>query len=109
MKILIPALLAALALGGCSNDDDRIAFDGHFYRTKVQKVDRQLDVFTVRVRDVAQSLEGAREAGEYAAIEHCVGLFGSSDIDWAVGPDTPAEALVVENNSFTLAGTCPST
>ena len=109
MKILIPGLIAVLALTGCTNDDDRVAFDGHFFRTKVKKVDRQLDVITVQIRDVAQSLDGAREAGRYAGVEHCVKHFGSSDIIWTVGPDTPAEQLQVVDNTLIFSGTCPST
>ena len=109
MKFLIPSLVAVLALTACTNDDDRIAFDGHFFRTKVKKVDRQLDVFTVNIRDVSQSLDGAREAGEFAGIEYCVGLFGSSEIEWEVGPDTPAEELVIQDNTLVFKGKCPTT
>lgn len=109
MKILIPAMAAMLALTACSNDDDRVAFDGHYFRTKVKKVDRQFDVFTVSIRDVSRSLEGARAAGEYAGIEHCVRYFGSSDIEWEVGPETPLENLIIDNNTMIFRGKCPST
>lgn len=109
MKILFPILAIALTLGACSNDDDLIAFDGKFFRTKVKKVDKQWDVFTVEIRDVSQSLEGARQSGQYAGIEYCVGQFGTSDVIWTVGPDTPAEQLRIVDDRMTFRGRCPST
>ena len=109
MKILIPFLAIALVLGACSNDDDLVAFDGKYFRTKVKKVDKQWDVFTVEIRNVSQSLDGARQAGEYAGIEHCVGFFGTSDILWTVGPNTPPEQLQIVDDRLTFQGRCPST
>tara|TARA_R110002094_G_scaffold44158_6_gene56078 strand:- start:927 stop:1256 length:330 start_codon:yes stop_codon:yes gene_type:complete len=109
MKILIPVLATALVLGACSNDDGLVAFDGKFFRAKVKKVDKQRDVFTVEVRNVSQSLDGARQAGEFAGIEHCVGLFGSSDIAWKIGPNTPPEQLQIVDDRLVFEGVCPST
>ena len=105
------SLIAALSLGlvaGCTNSKDRLAFDGQYFRTKVARVDGQRDVFTVRIRDVARSLDGAREAGRHAGVSHCVENFGSSDIEWAVGPDTPPEQLQIADNTLIFSGICPT-
>jgi hypothetical protein len=107
MKLMIPFVAAALLLTGCQNPNDRIAFDGEFFRTKVKKVDKQFDVFTVNIRDVSRSLEGAREAGRFAGVEYCVEKFGSSDIEWSVGPDTPTAQLRIVDDTLVFSGVCP--
>lgn len=107
MKSFSVGIVMALGvLAGCTDSKNRIAFDGHYFRTKVQKVDGQRDVFTVRIRDVARSLDGAREAGRHAGVSHCVENFGSSDIVWSVGPDTPPESLSIEDNTLVFSGVC---
>ncbi|MBD3663563.1 hypothetical protein H9Q16_06490 [Sulfitobacter sp. TSTF-M16] len=100
-------LVAALATTACSNNNNRIAFDGQYFRAKVSKVDKQRDVFTVRVRDVSRSLDGARAAGRYEGIAYCVENYGSSDIDWTVGPETPPEQLTIADDAIVFQGTCP--
>ncbi|KIN61403.1 hypothetical protein Z945_2395 [Sulfitobacter noctilucae] len=107
IKYAVAGLMALGILAGCTNRADRLTFDGHYYRTKVSKVDRQRDVFTVRIRDVAQSLDGAREAGRHAGNSYCVKTYGSSDIAWAVGPDTPPEQLRIVDNTLVFQGVCP--
>lgn len=103
----VMALLCAVLVAGCSDDANRFAFDGQFFRTKVQRVDRERDVFAASVRDVSKSFEGARGAALHAANAYCVGTYGSSDIDWVVGPDTPADELRIVNDTLTYRGTCP--
>jgi hypothetical protein len=107
MKFMIPFVAAVVVLAGCENKNDRILFDGAYFRTTVKKVDKQLDVFTVQIRNVSQSLDGASEAGEYAGIDHCVRNFGTSDIEWSIGPDTPAEQLRVIDDNLIFSGVCP--
>ena len=127
MKVTIPLILAAALVAGCSDSKNRFAFDGKYFRTKVAKVNKQRDVFTVTVKDVSQSFEGARAAALHAANGYCVGAYGSSDIDWGVrhsgtqhrvglphmqqgcgcGPDTPADQLRILDNTLTYQGTCP--
>ncbi|MCX7559429.1 hypothetical protein OS190_07585 [Sulfitobacter sp. F26204] len=104
------SVMFALSLGlltGCTDSKNQITFDGHYFRTKVAKVDKQRDVFTVRIRDVAQSLEGARAAGRHAGIAYCVENFGSSKIRWSVGPETPPEQLQIVDNTLVFQGVCP--
>ena len=100
-------LLCAALVSGCTDSENRLAFDGHYFRTKVSKVDRQRDEFVVSVRDVAKSFTGARAAALHAGNAYCVGTDGSSKIDWVVGPDTPASALRLADNTLVYRGTCP--
>ncbi|NNK16204.1 MAG: hypothetical protein HKP51_04780 [Sulfitobacter sp.] len=107
MKLAVAGMLALGVLAGCTDSKNRLAFDGQYFRVKVSKVDKQRDVFTVRIRDVARSLDGAREAGRHAGNSYCVENFGSSKIDWTVGPDTPPEELQIVDNTLVFQGVCP--
>jgi hypothetical protein len=100
-------VLCAGLLLGCTQPSDRIFFDGQFYNAKLSRIERQRDVFAVTVRPVSKSLTGAVEAGEYEAIVHCVNNYGSSDIIWTVGPQTPQASLPIANDVLTLQGQCP--
>ena len=104
-NLMIVALITAGVVAGCTAEEDRILFDGKYFRTKISKVDKQRDVFLVTVRDPSKSIDGAREAGRHAGIAHCVENFGSSDIDWAVGPDD--EQLRIADKKLVFQGTCP--
>lgn len=108
MKNWTGIALCAGLLAGCTSSEDRIFFDGQFYKSKVRKVERQLDVFVVSVRPVSKSLKGAREAGRYEATVYCVNTYGSSDIIWTAGPDAPEGQLNIEKDTLTLQGRCPN-
>ncbi len=108
MKIWIGAALCTGLLGACTAADDRIFFDGQYYNAKVRKIERQLDVFTVSVKPVSNSLSGALEAGRYEATVHCVTSYGSSDVIWTAGPDAPQSQLNIEKDTLTLQGRCPN-
>ncbi len=103
---LIP--VAALLLTGCGPDEDDILFDGQFYRAKISTERGARQDFTVSVRPVSASLEGAREAARYEATVYCVNNYGSSDISWVVGPDAEDAALPISNDTLLLQGSCPS-
>ena len=64
--------------------------------------------YTLRVRNASQSITGAREAARYEATVYCVTNYGSSDIKWVVGPDTPPENLRLVDDALTFQGACPS-
>ncbi|KUJ76769.1 hypothetical protein AVO45_09685 [Ruegeria marisrubri] len=102
--------LAVLALvAGCGQSkEDRILFDGHYFKTKAKVVDKRVTLadFTVRVDDVSASLDGAREAGRYAGTRYCIENYGTSRIKWKVGPDTEPQQLRVVDDTLTFAGTC---
>jgi hypothetical protein len=103
------AIIGGLILGlvsACSDPDQLVPFDGHIFRTKLSKVDKQRDQFSVTINQVSASLKGAREAGRYEATGYCIEQFGSSDVDWVVGPDSPDSALVIVDDKLTLRGAC---
>lgn len=93
---------------GCNQKDKRTLFDGMYFKTKAAAVDRKVTLadFTVTVKDVAQSLDAARQAGGYAGTRYCIENFGSSRIDWAVGPDTEPGRLTIADNTLVFRGTC---
>lgn len=105
----LTAVSCLLLLGGCNADKDkRILFDGHHFRTKAKLTDRKVSAadFGVEVKKATQSLDGARAAGEYAGTRFCIANFGSSRIDWAIGPETDPGELVIEGDTLTFRGTC---
>ncbi|MEW9919163.1 hypothetical protein AB2B41_06090 [Marimonas sp. MJW-29] len=105
-SLLVCAAVLVL-LAGCTDSKNRIAFDGQYFRAKASKVDNTRHAFTVRVRDVSRSLDGAIAAGRHEGISYCVNNFGSSDIEWTVGPDTPPEQLQITDNTLVFQGVCP--
>ncbi|MCR9125390.1 MAG: hypothetical protein NXH82_04625 [Rhodobacteraceae bacterium] len=108
-RVLVPTLLvaaAAAALTACQPQDDRLRFDGQVYRTKASKVGDDLSVFQVTASPVSASLAGAREAAAYEAIRYCISNYGTSAIEWSVGPDTDTGALIVEKDQLTFSGEC---
>lgn len=105
---MIAVLAGATILTGCINEDQRIRFDGQYFRTKVRTVDQQPNVITVTIPGVSKSFDGALEAGQYAAVEYCINNYGTSDIIWTVGPETPKEQLNIEKDTIVFQGRCPS-
>ncbi|WP_299148650.1 hypothetical protein [uncultured Tateyamaria sp.] len=100
-------LIAALALSACAERKaDRVAFDGQFFRSNASKVDKQRNQFEISVSPVSASLEGAREAGRYEATRYCIGIFGSSNVDWIEGPDAEDGTLRISGDKLLLRGTC---
>ncbi|MGJ8625449.1 MAG: hypothetical protein ACSHXB_00705 [Sulfitobacter sp.] len=104
-NLILLALVTAGLVSGCVAQKDQILFDGKYFRAKVSKINKQRDVFQVTVHGVTRSIDGAREAGRHAGNSYCVKNYGSSDIDWAVGPDT--EGLRVIDDKLIFQGTCP--
>ena len=103
---LILCVSAALLVACGNRRDGDIPFDGQYFRATAKKVDRTREDFTVTVRPVSASFEGALQAGEYEATKYCVLTFGSSDIDWEVGPDLDPEAYAIDGDQLQLSGTC---
>ena len=101
-------VLGSLILTACGGGDDRVTFDGQVFRASASAVDKRVsrDLFDATVRDVGVSLDGAKEAGRYEGIKYCIENFGSSDIEWTVGPDSEAAQLVIRDNTLTLRGRC---
>ena len=105
--VLIGAALSCLVMvSACGISDNRPAFDGHQYRAKLSKVNKQRDDFRVTVSDVSKSLIGAREAGRFEATKYCVAEFGSSNVVWVNGPDAEDGGLVIKDGKLELRGAC---
>lgn len=107
-SVAVGVLFAVSACGLITPSSDQVRFDGQYFRTKVKPVDKKRSPteFTVEVNGVSASLDGAREAGRFEGIKFCITNFGSSRIDWAVGPDTAPEKLRVVDDRLTFAGRC---
>ena len=100
--------LSAIGLSACGSDDEmRPTFDGVRFNATASAESRQdRAAFTAVVRGAEASLTGAVQAAEHEGIRHCITYFGTSDIAWQVGPDTPPEALPIENGTLRLTGRC---
>lgn len=106
MRPVVLFLISVALLAACNQRKDQIAFDGQYFRAKASKAGDRREDFVVTVKPVSASPEGALEAGRYQATRYCVLQFGSSEIDWVVGPDQDAGTLVAQNDEITLQGTC---
>ena len=106
--IVVLALASVSACGLIRPSEDRILFDGKAFRTKAKAVDKKNSPadFTIVVKGVSASLDGAREAGRHEGTKFCVQNFGSSRINWKVGPDTEPQQLTISDDQLTCAGTC---
>lgn len=111
-KVLM-ILVAATALSGCGeafrdsfrSKRDRVTFDGYSYKAKANKVSRDTrDHFSVTVARANQSLLGARQAGEYEAFKYCIAEYGTTNVDWLVGPED--DTIIPVDDKITLEGFC---
>ena len=103
--ILVLSAVAMLSACGKSNDK-RIYFDGAYFRTKAKAAGDDRAVFNVDVKNASQSLNAARQAGEYEATRYCIKNFGSSRIDWIAGPNQPDAVLLTGKDSLLMQGEC---
>ncbi len=110
LRVLLSAFLCLAILSGCGakSSNNRVLFDGIYFRANARSVDKRASPadFTVTVNGVGASLDGAREAGRYEGIRFCIRNFGSSKIEWKVGPDSEPQTLRIENDKLTFAGKC---
>ncbi|WP_187428665.1 hypothetical protein ROLI_012360 [Roseobacter fucihabitans] len=106
MRAGIGIMMVGCVLAACSNEAEKISFDGQFYRTDLDQLDARHE-FRVTASPVSRSLLGAKEAARYEATVFCVNEYGSSAIKWVVGPDDPDEAMPISNDTLTLQGACP--
>lgn len=100
-------LVAGVAVSACTNRDERVYFEGNYYPTKARAADRSdRQAFTLSVRRAGQGLEGARAAGRHGGKKYCLTNYGTSEIDWTVGPEAPARALGAESGRLSMSGRC---
>ncbi len=108
-KTVRPVLALALigALAACSGGAPKsYPFDGVHFNAKARAVNKKVtrSIFTVQVAQASRSFKGAREAGRYEATRYCIENYGTSDITWEIGPDSPG--LVLADDTLTLKGKC---
>ncbi|MBO9450255.1 hypothetical protein J7426_08325 [Tropicibacter sp. R16_0] len=108
---LLGVLCAAVAVAGCNrkkNAANLITYDGIEFRTEAQPVDKKATLadFYVRVEGAAISVDSARKAARDRAYRYCIENYGTSDIDWAVGPDADPAQLQLVDGALTFRGTC---
>ncbi|MFZ5963895.1 hypothetical protein ACOXXX_13155 [Thalassococcus sp. BH17M4-6] len=106
MRLIVLMICGAAMVAGCSKGPNHVAFDGVYYRAKVKAPRNDRANFVATIKPVSKGLNGARAAGAYEGVKHCIEYYGTSDIEWAVGPDTAPEALPVTNDTLTFRGTC---
>ena len=99
---------AVAALGGCTQPEERVTFGGYYFRAKAKPVNKRktLKDFTVQVRGVSKSLNGARQAGGYEGTRYCIKKYGTSRIIWQVGPGTEPQYLRIEKDQLVFQGSC---
>ena len=103
----IMAVVLLLVTTGCERRDERVLFEGEYFRTKASPVDRQArESFVIEVPGVSRNFEAAREAGRFGGTRYCIESYGTSDIRWTSGPDDPPETLLIDRDRLTLRGTC---
>lgn len=107
MRLAVLALAGLVILAGCANREARILFDGNHYPAKSKRVSRQdQQEFVVTVRRVSQGIEGARQAGAHEGTRYCLENFGTSEIDWTIGPQADGADALARNGNLTLRGRC---
>jgi hypothetical protein len=107
LRALATVVFASTLVTACSGtirNVNAVKFDGHYFAGRASKSSVDPHGFSVRIRNAAKSIAGAREAARYEATIYCIHQFGTSDIIWSIGPDD--EAISLSNRSLTLAGRC---
>ncbi|WP_435137997.1 hypothetical protein [Pseudopelagicola sp. nBUS_19] len=103
---IVCLLSVGLVLSACDRRrKDVVSFDGLYFNSRAVRVSKEeREHFTVEVRKANQSLAGAREAGRHSGISYCIKQYGTSTIDWVVGPDE--ETLIPVDDQIRLEGYC---
>ena len=108
VAVMLSFVLGTASCGTLKNrKKSEFAFDGIEFKSKVNKVDKdERSHFKVEVRKATQSIEGAKEAGRYAATRYCIEQYGSSKVEWISGPDQENATLTVIEDDLWLEGVC---
>ncbi|TCL09849.1 hypothetical protein BXY66_1914 [Shimia isoporae] len=108
-RTLTLLLCASFALTACDRrKDDQFAFNGIYFKSTSDQVSKEVrEHFEVNVKGANQDLKAAREAGRYEGTRYCIKEYGTSRIDWVVGPEN--EAVVPVDDVLRLEGICRPT
>ena len=103
---IVCLLAATLVLTACNRrKKDDVSFEGFYFKSRAEKVSKEeRDHFVAEVLNANQSLDGAREAGRHAGVSYCIKEYGTSTIDWVIGPD--AESIIPVDDRIKLEGYC---
>ncbi|WP_339106696.1 hypothetical protein [Roseovarius rhodophyticola] len=104
--IVLSLLVASMVLSACGRKNERILFDGNFYKSRAKHTSDDRQSFVVRVSRADQGLNGARAAGEHEGRRYCIENFGTSEIAWVNGPDADDAVLKRDGNRLILDGRC---
>jgi hypothetical protein len=105
----LSVLALLFVLTACSGQDvNDIAFDGILFKAKTAPVDKKVSRadFIATIYGASASLEGAREAARYEGTKYCVTNYGTSDVDWSVGPDSDPARLTIVDGDISFRGRC---
>ena len=80
--------------------------EGIRFRSRVTSSPEDRRRFTVATRGAGRALAQAVEAGRIEAIRYCLTRYGGSNIEWAQGPDRPAEQIALTDGVLVLSGRC---
>ncbi len=97
--IRIGVVLLVLLTAACQKREVLYLFGGIDFRADTDAPRSDRAGFVTEVRDAAQNVAAAQEAGRYSATRHCVRKFGVSEIEWA-----PASAAAPETLALTADG-----
>lgn len=108
---LLGLICAAVVVSGCNrkkNAANLIVYDGIEFQTKAEPIDKKVTLadFYVRVEGAAISLDSARKAGRDRGYRYCIENYGTSDIEWTVGPESDPAQLQLVDGAVTFRGTC---
>ncbi len=98
--------LILMLLAGCGGRQEELAFDGQNFRANLSRSGGDRQEFSISVRPVSASFDGALQAGRYEATRYCIENYGTSDVDWVVGPDQQFGTYPIENDTLLLSGAC---
>ncbi len=111
--LLVTLLLALMGCGrlgigggGGWRSQAQNTFDGHYFRGSARTNGDDRQAFVSTVSSPEKSVKGAIEAAAYYATKHCIETYGTSDIDWDVGPDRAPEDFGAVSGSLSLSGRC---
>ncbi len=103
---LAAGLAAGLSACGLVNDGTELQYGGMTFRgdVKASKADRAQ--FVATGGPIGASIDGATRAAAHQGTAYCIRMFGTSDIDWDIGPDTPQGQLPVSGKDVVFQGRC---